>query len=88
MVASRRATNCTTAPVFVDANVLAYQQDSSDPAKRHRIHDWLEHLVRQRTARVSLQVLQELYATLARKLKPTFGSGDRAWSRGMATGGP
>ena len=62
-----------TAPVFVDTNVLVYRHDSSDPAKqsRHRAgfraNDWITLLVRRRLARISFQVLQELYATLTRK---------------------
>ena len=61
-----------TAPVFVDTNVLVYRQDGSDPAKQFRADDWIAHLVRRRAARISFQVLQELYATLTRKLKPAF----------------
>ena len=61
-----------TAPVFVDTNVLVYRHDSSDPAKQSRANDWITLLVRRRLARISFQVLQELYATLTRKLKPDF----------------
>ena len=61
-----------TAPVFVDTNVLVYRHDSSDPAKQSRANDWITLLVRRRSARISFQVLQELYATLTRKLKPDF----------------
>ena len=61
-----------TAPVFVDTNVLVYRHDSSDPAKQSRADDWITLLVRHRSARLSFQVLQELYATLTRKLKSEF----------------
>ena len=61
-----------TAPVFVDTNVLVYRQDGSDPTKQSRADDWIAHLARLRAARISFQVLQELYATLTRKLKPGF----------------
>ena len=61
-----------TAPVFVDTNVLVYRQDGSDPTKQSRADDWIAHLARLRAARISFQVLQELYATLTRKLKPAF----------------
>ena len=57
------------APVFVDTNVLVYRQDGSDPTKQSRADDWIARL---RAARISFQVLQELYATLTRKLKPAF----------------
>ncbi len=62
-----------TAPVFVDTNVPVYRQDGSDPAKQSR--DWiahLKHLARLRAVRISFQVLQEMYATLTRKLKLAF----------------
>ena len=61
-----------TAPVFVDTNVFVYREDVSDPAKRARANDWIVYLVHRRDARISFQVLQELYATLTRKLKPAF----------------
>lgn len=59
-------------PVFVDTNVLIYQQDISDAAKQLRADDWISFLARRRLARISFQVLQELYATLTRKLEPQF----------------
>ena len=57
-------------PVFVDTNVLVYRHDSSDPVKQARADDWYAHLWRSRTGRISVQVLQELYAVLTQKLKP------------------
>ena len=65
-----------TAPVFVDTNVLVYREDGSDPARQSRANDWIVHLARRRAARISFQVLQELYATLTRKLKPAFDAGE------------
>lgn len=59
-------------PVFVDTNILIYQQDISDPVKQLRADDWITFLARGRWARISFQVLQELYATLTRKLEPRF----------------
>ena len=64
------------APVFVDTNILVYRQDSSDPAKQSRAHDWIVLLSRRRAARISFQVLQELYVTLTRKLRPALGVGE------------
>ena len=61
-----------TEPIFVDTNVLVYRHDSSDPAKQGRADEWLKALVESRRARLSFQVLQELYATLTRKLEPAF----------------
>lgn len=60
--------------VFVDTNVLVYRHDSSDPAKQARADDWYAYLWRSRSGRLSVQVLQELYATLTRKLKPGMES--------------
>ena len=65
-----------TAPVFVDTNVLVYRHDNAVPAKQARADDWIALLVRHRWARTSFQVLQELYATLTRKLKPGFDAGE------------
>ncbi len=65
-----------TAPVFVDTNILVYRHDSSDPIKQSRADEWLTSLARHRSARVSYQVLQELYATLTRKLQPAFERGE------------
>lgn len=59
-------------PHFVDANVLVYFRDSSEPAKQQRAQEWLEHHVRTRAARTSLQVLNELYVTVTRKLRPAL----------------
>ena len=59
-------------PVFVDTNILIYQQDISDAAKQVRADDWVTFLARGRWARISFQVLQELYVTLTRKLEPRF----------------
>lgn len=61
-----------SAPVFVDTNVLVYREDSSDPAKQSRAASWIGHLAHRRSARISIQVLQELYATLTRKVTPVF----------------
>ena len=60
------------APVFVDTNVLVYQQDGSDPIRQSRAAAWVAFLAHERLARISFQVLQELYATLTRKLEPRY----------------
>ncbi len=65
-----------TALVFVDTNVLVYRQDASDPVRQSRANDWITHLARERAARVSFQVLQELYVTLTRKLEPAYDPAD------------
>lgn len=57
-------------PIFVDTNVLVYRHDSSDPVKQARADDWYVYLWRKHAGRLSVQVLQELYSVLTRKLKP------------------
>lgn len=57
-----------TGPHFVDSNVLAYQHDRDQPNKRRCADRVLDVLWRQRGARISVQVLSELYATCTRRL--------------------
>jgi predicted nucleic acid-binding protein len=53
---------------FFDTNVLAYADDTSSPEKQRRaIALFCEHL-RHGTAVISLQVLQEYFVTVTRKL--------------------
>lgn len=55
---------------FVDSNVLLYHRDPRDPVKQQRAALWLTHLWQTRAGRVSIQVLQEFYAVVTRKMKP------------------
>jgi predicted nucleic acid-binding protein len=57
-------------PVFVDTNVLVYARDASDPEKQAVAGAWMEHLWSSSTGRLSVQVLQEFYVTVTRKLDP------------------
>lgn len=50
--------------------MLVYARDASEPGKQPRALEWLQSLWRQRTGRVSYQVLQEYYATVTGKLQP------------------
>jgi predicted nucleic acid-binding protein len=59
-----------TAPVFVDANVLVYRVDSSNPDKQGLAKEWLDHLWKSRSGRLSQQVLNEFYNCVTRKLRP------------------
>ena len=61
-----------TGPVFVDTNVFVYRHDLSDPAKQKLAEQWIESLASTRTGRLSVQVLQELFATLTRTRGPSF----------------
>ena len=63
-------------PVFVDTNVIVYRYDIRDPRKQARAEQWYQFLWVTRSARVSFQVLQELYAVITRKMKPTASSSE------------
>jgi predicted nucleic acid-binding protein len=55
---------------FVDTNVLVYARDASEPDKQPRAEAWMQHLWRTRSGRTSVQVLNEYYVTVTRKLSP------------------
>ena len=61
-------------PVFVDTNVIVYRHDIRDPRKQARAEQWYRLLWATRSARVSFQVLQELYAVITRKVTPPVSS--------------
>jgi predicted nucleic acid-binding protein len=54
---------------FFDTNVLIYADDKADPAKQQRALELLAEHRRGRTGVVSLQVLQEYFVTVTRKLQ-------------------
>jgi predicted nucleic acid-binding protein len=57
-----------TARSFFDTNILVYAEDKATPSKQRRALElWAEHR-RARTGVVSLQVLQECFVTVTRKL--------------------
>lgn len=56
--------------VFVDANVLVYSRDASEPRKQVLADAWLHHLWETRRGRVSFQILHEFYVTVTQKLEP------------------
>ena len=74
--------------VFVDTNVLVYVRDLSVPAKQQRAHEWMSALWASRRGRTSVQVLNEYYVTVTRKLAPGLAPRDarddvgdlRAWA--------
>ncbi len=59
-----------TARALVDTNVFVYLFDSSAPAKRRQAEALLEERWAAGTLVVSVQVLQELFVVLTRKLQP------------------
>lgn len=63
---------------FVDTNVLIYRRDSSEPDKQARSYEWLTELWSRHLGRTSVQVLNEYYVTVTRKLTPGLGV-EEAW---------
>lgn len=54
---------------FFDTNVLVYTEDRSSPAKQKAASDLLDKHLSADTAVLSMQVLQEYFATVTRKLR-------------------
>jgi predicted nucleic acid-binding protein len=54
---------------FFDTNILIYADDKAAPAKQRRALDLVTEHRRARTGVVSLQVLQEYFVTVTRKLR-------------------
>ena len=57
-----------TALVFVDTNVLVQARDSRDPVKHSLAAEWVRLLWNQERGRTSVQVLDEYYDLVTRKL--------------------
>lgn len=53
---------------FVDTNVLIYAHDTDAPAKRQIANRLLDELWEERTGVLSVQVLQEFYINVTRKI--------------------
>ena len=62
-------TRFMSARSFFDTNVLVYSDDKASPAKQRRALDLLAEHRRSGTGVVSLQVLQEYFVTITRKLR-------------------
>ena len=56
------------APQFVDTNVLVYAYDKSAGIKRKQAETVLQSLWESRNGGLSIQVLQEFYVTITRKI--------------------
>jgi predicted nucleic acid-binding protein len=54
---------------FFDTNILVYADDQADAAKQRRAVELFNEHRRARTGVVSLQVLQEYFVTVTRKLQ-------------------
>jgi predicted nucleic acid-binding protein len=55
---------------FVDTNVFVYARDLSEPQKQPLAADWLKYLWQSGAGRLSIQVLQEYYNVVTRRLSP------------------
>lgn len=55
---------------FVDSNVLVHRRDTSAGDKQARADAWLRLLWQDGSGRISVQVLEEFYTTVTRKLTP------------------
>lgn len=53
---------------FVDANVLVYSSDSSEPTKRYLARELLTNLVRNGNGALSVQVLGEYFSIVTRRI--------------------
>jgi predicted nucleic acid-binding protein len=56
-------------PSFVDTNILVYAEDRDAKAKHEAARDLVLELWSRRSGVLSVQVLQELYVTVTRKLR-------------------
>jgi predicted nucleic acid-binding protein len=70
--------NCMTAQIFVDTNVFVYAKQAGEPMKQPLAARWLQRLWAEQTGRTSVQVLNEYYTTLTRKIKPPLPAAE-AW---------
>jgi predicted nucleic acid-binding protein len=64
--------------VFVDTNILLYLRDASEPEKQALASNRLNELWEKRTGRLSVQVLNEYFVNVTRKLDPGLPP-EEAW---------
>jgi predicted nucleic acid-binding protein len=64
--------------IFVDTNILLYARDASEPGKQDVAAQRLDQLWAGQNGRLSVQVLNEYFVNVTRKLKPGL-SLDEAW---------
>ena len=53
---------------FVDSNILVYAHDPTTPTKHERARSLVERLWQERTGRISIQVMQEFFWIVTRKI--------------------
>lgn len=64
--------------VFVDTNILLYARDASEPGKQAVAAARLDELWENRNGRISVQVLNEYFVNVTRKIDPGLSS-QEAW---------
>ena len=75
--------------VFVDTNGLVYAIDTAAGERHRAARRWTEALWKNQRGRVSVQVLQEFYATTTRKLCPGLSAAEAQTEvRSMLTWSP
>jgi predicted nucleic acid-binding protein len=68
--------NCMNARIFVDTNVFVYAKQAGETIKQPLAAGWLARLWDEQTGRTSVQVLNEYYTALTRKVKPALPPAD------------
>jgi predicted nucleic acid-binding protein len=76
-VASEVTPSARTSRAFLDTNVLVYADDAKFPAKQLKAVELIEHHLRLRTGVISIQVLQEYFTAVLRKLNLDAGLAKR-----------
>ena len=59
-----------TGPFFVDTKILVYARDESESEKQPQARAWVEFLWKTHQGRISMQVVQEYYQVMTRRLRP------------------
>jgi predicted nucleic acid-binding protein len=67
-----------TARIFVDTNVFVNAKQAGDVSRQPLAARWLERLWEEQNGRTSVQVLNEYYTTMTRKIKPALAPAE-AW---------
>lgn len=63
---------------FLDTNILVYSRDAGSGVKQMLAEKLIKHLWESRSGALSVQILNEYFVTVTRKLKPGI-SPDQAW---------
>ena len=63
---------------FVDTNILVYARDPRQERKQHLAAELIQRLWQERAGRTSVQVLNEYYIAITRKLRPCVDA-EKAW---------